>query len=373
MNRTKITSVFKFICLAIASVMVGYWFYKYEIEDRDVGVVDYRSFDESTNDFRYPVLTLCIENPFIKHKAKNKSSDSFYHEYLKYLKGEVSNDEIGSASYENSTINLNNYFIYALEKWNNDSQWRNSSLIFSHANVFNGFYIDKFLKCFSIESNIESNRHIKKIKVYYKTISTYYHSVFYKVHYPGQFLLGDILDFTTISSKFSSTRYNRFIIIRKVEVLKRRSNRNKKCSVEPFAYDEKVLNQHVKLYGCSPPYISEQKGYPTCNASEIRKSRFVYENAKNINHLKDCHRISEVRTEVMTYINKDLKKSLYVGLSYPEEIKIITQSREVDIHSLIGNIGGYIGLFLGNYVLLLFITLSSKLYLVQFHLLPFQS
>ena len=29
-------------------------------------------------------------------------------------------------------------------------------------------------------------------------------------------------------------------------------------------------------------------------------------------------------------------------------MKIIQQSKEVDIHSLIGNIGGYVGLFLGN-------------------------
>ena len=36
------------------------------------------------------------------------------------------------------------------------------------------------------------------------------------------------------------------------------------------------------------------------------------------------------------------------GVQYPEEIKIITQSKEVDVHALIGNIGGYIGLFLGN-------------------------
>ena len=31
-------------------------------------------------------------------------------------------------------------------------------------------------------------------------------------------------------------------------------------------------------------------------------------------------------------------------------MKIIEQSKEVDIHSLIGNIGGYVGLFLGNII-----------------------
>ena len=35
-------------------------------------------------------------------------------------------------------------------------------------------------------------------------------------------------------------------------------------------------------------------------------------------------------------------------INYPEEVKTITQSQDVDVHSLIGNIGGYLGLFLGK-------------------------
>ena len=38
------------------------------------------------------------------------------------------------------------------------------------------------------------------------------------------------------------------------------------------------------------------------------------------------------------------------GLEFPEQIKIITQSKAVDINSFIGNIGGYIGLFLGKFI-----------------------
>ena len=37
-----------------------------------------------------------------------------------------------------------------------------------------------------------------------------------------------------------------------------------------------------------------------------------------------------------------------LGISYPDNVRVIQQSKEVDAHSLIGNIGGYIGLFLGR-------------------------
>ena len=47
----------------------------------------------------------------------------------------------------------------------------------------------------------------------------------------------------------------------------------------------------------------------------------------------------------------DLKGVLVIGVGYPEQVKIITQSRAVDFNALIGNIGGYIGLFLGRLLL----------------------
>ena len=37
-----------------------------------------------------------------------------------------------------------------------------------------------------------------------------------------------------------------------------------------------------------------------------------------------------------------------IAISYPDDLRIIQQSKEVDAHSLVGNIGGYVGLFLGN-------------------------
>ena len=39
----------------------------------------------------------------------------------------------------------------------------------------------------------------------------------------------------------------------------------------------------------------------------------------------------------------------HILIFYPVKGKVITQLKEVDAHSLIGNIGGYIGLFLGKF------------------------
>ena len=39
--------------------MIGYWVYKFEIEDRDIGVVDFVPLDEGT-DINLPFVTLCF-------------------------------------------------------------------------------------------------------------------------------------------------------------------------------------------------------------------------------------------------------------------------------------------------------------------------
>ena len=45
--------------------------------------------------------------------------------------------------------------------------------------------------------------------------------------------------------------------------------------------------------------------------------------------------------------NTRKEELMIISLGYPEEVKIFTQSRAVNTDALIGNIGGYIGLFLG--------------------------
>ena len=49
--------------------MVGYWFYKFEVEDRDIGTVDYTSFKDDPK-IIYPAASLCFAypHPFSREK-----------------------------------------------------------------------------------------------------------------------------------------------------------------------------------------------------------------------------------------------------------------------------------------------------------------
>ena len=105
------------------------------------------------------------------------------------------------------------------------------------------------------------------------------------------------------------------------------------------------MNEHINRVGCSNPYLIQSK--PACaNATKMKESRY----AMNIIDFtfNPCQGLSNADIEYIDNPYNSTKDSrLWLRIQYPSEIKKITQTQSVDLHSLVGNIGGYIGLFLG--------------------------
>ena len=62
-----------------------------------------------------------------------------------------------------------------------------------------------------------------------------------------------------------------------------------------------------------------------------------------------CKGMSNIIYSAEMIDNAFVSNSLQLVVTYPKITRLIRQLRSVDLHSLIGNIGGYIGLFLGKY------------------------
>ena len=138
------------------------------------------------------------------------------------------------------------------------------------------------------------------------------------------------------------------LTLEELEVLKQRNSRHRKCSEDIDIYDKNIVDELLQKTGCRPPYLQSHQSYQKCKTKkDIREGKIDILARKRVQILKACQRISKVR--------QNFENSAYDGrfweflIAYPEEVKIITQSKDVDVHSLIGNIGGYIGLLLGKY------------------------
>ena len=63
-----------------------------------------------------------------------------------------------------------------------------------------------------------------------------------------------------------------------------------------------------------------------------------------------CQEIPDIPFKHFRSVNT---QGFSIEVYYPKKVKFIKQARSVDVHSLIGNIGGYIGLFLGKFLSIL--------------------
>ena len=144
------TVTFQIICFIGVVVMVGFWFYKYEIEDRDIGVVDYELLEKA--DVELPIFSLCFEKPVLMDTLNDIDPEINTTTYLKYLEGEIDDDRMEHINYFNVTLDLNKYFLGAIIRFPNEIGYREKKItIINHKTIFNGMYYGTFTKCFAAE------------------------------------------------------------------------------------------------------------------------------------------------------------------------------------------------------------------------------
>ena len=140
--------------------------------------------------------------------------------------------------------------------------------------------------------------------------------------------------------------------ISSVELLKRRNKSRNKCTVDWNGYDDLVLKHHIRKIGCRAPYISKYSEFPICNAKDrIRKAYFDGWQLDKLYMDEPCQEMTNIdfKHTFKTFGPNATKYGRYrMYVAFPMKGKIVTQLQEVDAHALIGNIGGYIGLFLGK-------------------------
>ena len=346
--------------------MVGYWLYKFVVEDRDLGVVDYEVFEKASVDF--PVSSVCVKNPFMKKKLKEYNSTIDTAKYVKFLKGESLDDDFISIDYLNSTIDMGDYLTGVSVKLSNDSKMLPITSGFWQKTIFNGFITNgHFVKCF--EMGVEKERYpdLQQVTYDYQTFNLQQDlgfspgqkkRIYLNTHYTGQFLLQPNA-MRNSELQFGIASYTA-LVIKSVEFLRRRKNRNHDCFLDWDYYDQSVLNKHIETQGCVAPYHRPMEKVPMCsNYTELKKYYYDLHLARNNYLSKACQRLSKLNYEMQGQV---INNGWYwkLVLMYPEEIKIIQQYKEVDGHVLMGNIGGYIGLFLGKSLINLRIEFISR-------------
>ena len=229
--------------------------------------------------------------------------------------------------------------------------------------TFNWFWFYEFIKCFGIEMNDIYKKGVKSIMKAFKQNDFLDGSnwkenhLYFLIHYPAQLLLTNlnVKRFETDRTKMSS--YLLDVTLKGVEILQRRDKRRDRCTKDVARYDELVLYEHIKGNGCRAPYQNAPEEFSICSTrKQIEQSLYDLNAVHNKYYPPPCESVSKIDFDITEFeFNVTGEKMFSLSVVFTDEMKIISQSKAVDINSFIGNIGGYIGLFLGKLIFSTFV------------------
>ena len=352
---------FKWICVITAISMAGYWIHKY-LKNEDNTIIEYRAFRESES-MHLPAMSICfVETLVTGNGSFDKNEDSKYKGYLKYLNGErefyhdykeFMNGQKGW-SIADYLANVTVFHYLKSEEHDNPiAKFSNleSCPFLTFKNTFNGFLMKAFSKCFELKINMKYSKYVAHVvlgfKETFKDLISNSEYIFLYFTYPGQLTLAFTADQLVWTNPNETTNFLTFKMD-SIEMIKRRNKKEDQCLENSTTYDYVRLKQEVYKAGCKAPYHNLQDYLPICDDYETL-AMFDLENMLHEKFSKPCDEIPQVPFKFENQQQKRNNGWYPLLIAYPAKMKLITQQQAIDGHALIGNIGGYIGLFLGMF------------------------
>ena len=371
---------FRLICLLFTGVLFGYCSWKY-IQNESTSLVDFRAYYDSEEDI-YPSITLCFiqsdmeQSIYITEKFRNDHNIENITKYTAFLEGIHWDANLTNVDYDDVTINLREYVktiriradsptATPLYYWDNDNKTNylsnaeqsNNQLLNDNTFPFYTSFRSARNKCFSCDlskliiGKIE-DRLLSSFEIEFKNLKMPNAWLSYHMHYPNQYIRSSSLQLEWGKKIGIINGNDKTFWIDMVEVIRRRNTIQNPCDVNSDKNDDTILLNAIKNAGCKPPHFSIDLDYPICsNETGMSKTHIEKFDVPNLTFLKrlvpPCDQV-----QAISYTPQGVKcenKSspelmfLYNSGSYRE----IRHVRAFDIESLVGNLGGYIGMFLG--------------------------
>ena len=378
-DNTKRCVIWSYNCLCITATlgMLIYCVLQYVL-NKDVSIIDFKEFREKA-DFIYPTITLCFPTNFLEHKLLDNEKGIDVTSYRKFLIGEYWQDNMLDVDFDNVTTRIEDYFIgvsiwsfysldsgwveYRFDKINAEFKPTVDSDLRSFVPRVYTSFRDIHEKClsFDIPSNLDIN--VNTFELLFNTsifpdgIRPEYSEFGVKIHYPNQLLTSRFAKYSWRKQTKNHGHYTMDFKLQNIMVMNQRDKPNKPCN-KNWRNDDRVIMRNVmNRIGCRPPHWKIEINLPNCSKKEELK-QFYYLDLSDQN--PPCKGIQKVlySYEDLDYLvnywfdhsketngnNTFFNIMIEFADPYFMEIKHV---RSFSAQSLIGNAGGYVGLFTG--------------------------
>lgn len=359
----NVVSFFQFLCI-ISAITLGILCILEFVKDEDLTEVSFKRFNEDEESI-YPEITICMSDAYLGNKLNMFGEDITETAYERFLKGQLWDDRMLDIDYNNVTLDIEDYLIETCikQKFTGDCTVFNATV---------SVFVNQLRKCFTIHNPLKTNMLFVEAKLraalFPKFIRPLDFRFVVRFSFPKQIFRSAVAVFGNWPDRTNATKS--FVMDFRMYTMQVVSHRNKssKPCYDWRNYDELVFEEMVNEVGCRPVYWYKGNSLPKCKTKDEMKyfADTFYERYfpidQNTRNIPPCLEVQYVQID-----HKDL------GRDNIDEQDAITQGNLTDsdawfkirfwyrstsfmqikqvqaysIESLIGNGGGYVGLFLG--------------------------
>lgn len=373
--------LFKLTCFTLTGRMIYVQFHDY-VENEDSSSVSYKTFNDD-KDEAHPTFSICVageDGEIFKESLKTS-----YKSYFNYLVGEETNASIlRDLLFDEVAINT----LPVEKSYTKTKEWevknvfgKNIDINHWKENFYRYFVIthqDPWQVCFTKRENEEEG-----IQVQFEFLSLDANwilennlRIYFYVHQKRQLIRSIIhpkfiflpKSLLQLNQTYQG-EYRKDILLdgQAIDVLKKRPDAKKKCNNTFFDDDRKWIEGVMGALKCIPEFMTrfisnstsnvKLHSLSTCNQTKHREYAMVYypeAYCKRISnsYLDPCTQVSTVVTSSELTAKNDLNGSasslLNFWLTYNTQAYKETQNKKAfDMATLWGQIGGFVGIFLG--------------------------
>ena len=395
MDKTQL--LFNFFCYLATISLLSYCVHMY-IKNDDVSEIVYKEYNDDSQS-PYPSLTLCFKLKINLTKFELMNNQGYQisgSSYLNFLMGRYWDEKMLNISYDEVTESLKDYLVLA-------KTFKDYSLIDTTSKFLKGYRestlpttFGTIYKCLTFDMPNVIKQKVKFASIVFSTslfpngFLPTNDQLLSSLHLPNEMLASAFAtQWTWTPRSQSRTKCLQMqFTIKSMTLLRRRDKLKDVCKNYPN-FDENYKNAIMKKVGCRPPYWNSNINFTNCKSKKdlqlIAKYAFKgYSGSSDTENLvtKKCVELkkisfrfdeNELNLNLMEQTNPELKTiapgneniTQFFVVFEDAGIKEIKQLRAFGIESLVGNVGGYIGLFLGFSIIQLpafCVFLSRKVY-----------
>ena len=358
---TAVNKTFFLICVIATILLTSYCLYQY-IRDDDFSLISFKKYHKDTDSI-YPAISLCFSDYLNRSLFQNASSEK---EYKDFLRGYIKEDEgLAMIDYKDAVIEIDQFILEIFQNSYNQDDNTYTEKVYrpriGKVPWMPTFYPSLNIpdwKCWTFEVSYVKDQYVTYFSVILKSdifrdsTRKELGNFLIMLSYPDQLVGSRVQKYSWRPMNYH--KYTMAFEIQNVIIFKQRNKHGDSCNQDWRNSDTLLAQKLVKEIGCRPPFFDITTSLTQCENS-TKYANLTQKLAELIQ--EPCQKVEKILYSYDEYTS-DFGGSIYGVQENTSMFKMmiefqgetfmeIEQTRSYDVQNLVGNAGGYVGLFLG--------------------------